>query len=142
MSATFSAVRLARWVSHRLPAMVLLAAALPLLGACDSFRSAFKIHDIDPKKSFAQSANLRNVYAKERVTDVNKEKIICPEPSPDALAVAASSFGISVGIPGKGGGSAGGGGAAPARLEASREVPGIGAPGAVQGHPNGQEQRG
>ena len=56
MSATFSAVRLARWVSHRLPAMVLLAAALPLLGACDSFRSAFKIHDIDPKKSFAQSA--------------------------------------------------------------------------------------
>ncbi|MBN9798625.1 MULTISPECIES: SPFH domain-containing protein [Pseudonocardia] len=35
-----------------------------------------------------------------------------------------------------------GGGAAPARLEASREVPGIGAPGAAQGHPNGQEQRG
>ncbi len=35
-----------------------------------------------------------------------------------------------------------GGGAAPAQLEASREVPGIGAPGAVQGHPNGQEQRG
>ena len=103
-----------RWSRHA--AVAVAAASLALLTGCESFRSAFKIQEIDPDQSIAQSANFRNIYTrnrniynkKTRQTDnANGEKIICPEPSPDAMAVAASSFAASVGIAGKGGGSVG-----------------------------------
>ena len=93
-----------RW--PRLAPVALVAVSLALLSGCESWKSAFKIQNIDPEQSIAQSANFRNVYIRSRATGKD-DKIICPEPSPDAIAVAATSFAASIGIAGKGGGSVG-----------------------------------
>ena len=63
MSSNYETVR--RWRRHgpRLAPVAAVAVSLMLLSGCESWKSAFKIQNIDPEQSIAQSANFRLISA-------------------------------------------------------------------------------
>jgi hypothetical protein len=67
------------------------------LGGCSS--TIFKPFDAD-QGSVSMDARQRAILSVERGTPPDTHRIVCAEPSPDALATIAASAGLSGGISG------------------------------------------
>ena len=76
---------------------VALAIGSVALGGCNSV--IFKQFDAD-KGSLSMDARQRTILSAERGTPSDPHRIVCAEPSPDALATIAASAGVSGGISG------------------------------------------
>ncbi|MFO1072942.1 MAG: hypothetical protein U1E17_09790 [Geminicoccaceae bacterium] len=70
---------------------------LPLLAGCSSV--IFERFDAD-QGSVSMDARQRTIVSVERGTGGEKHRVVCAEPSPDALATATASVGLSAGISG------------------------------------------
>ena len=76
---------------------VALAVGSLALGGCSS--TIFKPFDAD-KSSLSMDARQRTILSVERGTPTDPHRVVCAEPSPDALATIAASGGLSGGVSG------------------------------------------
>ena len=76
-----------------------IAAAIGSLAMTGCTETIFKPFDAD-KGSVSMDARQRTILSVERGTPPDSHRIVCAEPSPDALATIAASAGVSGGISG------------------------------------------
>ena len=76
---------------------VALAVGSIALGGCSS--TIFKPFDAD-KGSVSMDARQRTILSVERGTPAESHRVVCAEPSPDALATIAASAAVSGGVSG------------------------------------------